>query len=182
VKTGGGNEKGAEWERHCCKRLSLWVTKGERDDIFWRTAMSGGRATFQLRRDIVNRAQAGDMTAIAAEGVALCERYLFEYKHRKDLGCTGFLAAGTGLLAGFWRSTQKTAERVGKVPVLIAKQNFYPAMVLCAQQPRLFSFYQPAWAILPGLQAELFWFVPATEVRRPRLRRPREAVEEEAAQ
>src|SRR5215831_8969133 len=116
MKTGGGALKGAAWERKCCKGLSRWTTDGKRDDIYWRTAMSGGRATFQLKQDIINRAQAGDMTAISPEGFALAERCLFEMKHYKDLNFTALLTNGTGLLAGFWRTTQNTAARLGKIP------------------------------------------------------------------
>jgi hypothetical protein len=170
MKAGGGNPKGAAWERTCSKRLSLWVTKGRRDDVLWRTAMSGGRATFQLRKDIVNQAQAGDITAISAEGIALCERCLFECKHYADLNYTALLTKGVGTLAAFWEATRKTAQRLDRVPVLIAKQNRYPAIVLAGAGHGL--FLGGPWATLPRLDAELFWFEPVTEVLRPRLVRP----------
>ena len=168
-------DKGARFERLCCKRLSLWVTDGKRDDCFWRSSLSGGRASFQLRQDIINRAQAGAMTAIAREGMALCERYLFEYKHRKDLNFTALITHGTGLLAGFWRSTQNTAVKIGKLPVLIAKQNHYPAVVLCPIGCGIFSGSPKS--TLHELAAELHWFEPATQVIPPqpsllRLTRP----------
>src|SRR5215216_6431446 len=41
--------KGPQWEREVCRALSLWVTNGERVDVFWRSAMSGGRATVHNR-------------------------------------------------------------------------------------------------------------------------------------
>lgn len=37
--------KGSSFERDICKKLSLWWTHGQRDDIFWRSAGSGARAT-----------------------------------------------------------------------------------------------------------------------------------------
>ena len=55
MRKGGGKEKGSSFERLVCKRMSMWLSKGERDDLFWRSAMSGGRATVQLRDDIVDR-------------------------------------------------------------------------------------------------------------------------------
>ena len=36
--------KGSEFEREMCKCLSLWWTDSKRDDVFWRSAQSGGRA------------------------------------------------------------------------------------------------------------------------------------------
>jgi hypothetical protein len=37
--------KGFAYERSLCVRLSLWWSKGEHSDLFWRTSGSGGRAT-----------------------------------------------------------------------------------------------------------------------------------------
>lgn len=164
------NQKGGAFERLVAKRLSLWLTTGRRDDCLWRTAMSGGRATFQLKRDIVNRAQAGDLTAISAEAFALCERHLVEVKHYKDLNFTALVTSGAGLLAGFWRATQKTAARLDKLPILIAKQNHYPTVVLCPVACGLFA--RAPEAVFPLLGAELHWFEPATEVVRLRIKRP----------
>ena len=41
--------KGGEWERDASKLLSLWWTEGERDDVIWRTAGSGARATVRRK-------------------------------------------------------------------------------------------------------------------------------------
>ena len=41
----GKSQKGGAWEREFSKYLSLWITEGERDDVFWRSSQSGGRAT-----------------------------------------------------------------------------------------------------------------------------------------
>ncbi|GAF74248.1 unnamed protein product [marine sediment metagenome] len=41
--------KGSDWEREASKMLSLWWTEGERDDVIWRTAASGGRATVRSK-------------------------------------------------------------------------------------------------------------------------------------
>lgn len=138
MKSGGGKAKGSAFERDCCKRLSLFITRGARDDVLWRSAMSGGRATLQLRQDIVNRAQSGDMTAIAPEGYALCDRCLFECKSYRDLDIPQGLLKDTGLLARFWRDTYRAAARYGKEPVLIAKQVRLPTLVLCPPSLKLF--------------------------------------------
>jgi hypothetical protein len=175
MKTGAGAVKGAKWERYVCKRLSLWLTAGKRDDCFWRTAMSGGRATFQLRKEIVNQAQAGDMQAITAEGLALTEHYIFEHKHRHDLNFPAFLTHTGGLLTNYWRSTQQVAARLGKKPVLIAKQDRYPALVLTEADCSLFP-YEP-WAVFAELGVQLHDFETVTKVYPPLIKRPRGAID-----
>jgi hypothetical protein len=142
------------------------VTFGKRDDVFWRSSMSGGRATLQLKQEIINRAQSGDMMAVAPEGYALCAQCLFEYKHYADLNIPQGLLKGTGFLAKFWQDTRRTATRYGKTPVLIAKQNFLPAIVLC---PISFSLFPISPIItLHEWQAEVYPFERATNmIRRP---------------
>jgi len=39
------SQKGPNFERSFCKNLSLWVTSGKDENIFWRSVGSGGRAT-----------------------------------------------------------------------------------------------------------------------------------------
>jgi hypothetical protein len=161
MKSGGGKVKGGEFERYCCKRLSLFITRGRRDDVFWRSSMSGGRATLQLKREIVNLAQSGDMTPIAPEGYELCARCLFEYKNYADLDIPHGLLKGTGTLAKFWRDTQKAATRYSKTPVLIAKQNRLPAIAICPTSFKL--FHRPPFMTLHnGWAADVYLFDEVT--------------------
>lgn len=121
-------QKGGEFERETCKHLSLWVTGGERRDSFWRSAMSGGRAT--VAKGAVR--QAGDICAVAEEGHSLTDRFYLECKFYKDLNIDRFFLEAKGAMAGFWRTTCQEAEKYGKVPALIAKQNLYPTLFLVA--------------------------------------------------
>jgi len=139
MQTGGGKRKGAAFERVIARALSLWLTTGQRDDCFWRSAMSGGRATLQLRQEIVNLAQSGDVTAISPEAYALAERCFFELKTYKNLEIGQSLIKGTGILHRFWQSTRREAYRYGKVPVLIAKQNTFPVILLCPLDSHVFN-------------------------------------------
>lgn len=41
--------KGSSFERDIARRLSLWWTHGDHDDVFWRILGSGGRATRKSR-------------------------------------------------------------------------------------------------------------------------------------
>lgn len=55
--------KGGNHERALCRRFSLWLTDDERDDIFWRTGGSGGRAKRRGRMGRSTYGQSGDMGA-----------------------------------------------------------------------------------------------------------------------
>jgi hypothetical protein len=122
--------KGSAFERDICKALSLWVTDGKNKDVFWRSAMSGGRATVH-GRDV---RQAGDVCAVAPEGHAFCEYYYVECKHVKTLNFDGLLR-GTGLLHKFWADTASKALKRNLVPLLIARQNSMPIIVASYEAP-----------------------------------------------
>lgn len=74
------NAKGAEFERTICRRLSEWWSAGERDDIFWRTSTSGGRATFRTTKGKSTYGQYGDLQATDPVGKPLLELVCFELK------------------------------------------------------------------------------------------------------
>ncbi|MBM3120244.1 MAG: hypothetical protein FJ006_12010, partial [Chloroflexi bacterium] len=57
------SSKGASFERDISRQLSLWWTHGERDDVFWRSSMSGGRATVRAKKGQKTAYQNGDITA-----------------------------------------------------------------------------------------------------------------------
>ena len=126
MRAGGGKGKGGAWERVVAKRLSLWITHGKRQDVFWRSSLSGGRAT--IARGKVR--QAGDLCAVAEEGNAFSEAWFIECKHVKDLGLEGFLISNTGPLAKFWTTACKEARKHGRDPLLICKQNNWPPLVV----------------------------------------------------
>jgi hypothetical protein len=132
TKAGYGKQKGSEFERQICKSLSLWVSKGKRDDLYWRSAMSGGRATVQGKRGKVNTSQVGDISCIDPEGQELVNKYVIECKNYKDLHIES-LIYGTpknGSILEFWNVLCILAKGVNKLPMLIAKQNQKPAIVL----------------------------------------------------
>lgn len=137
MRSGGGKDKGSSFERLICRELSLLVTNGKRTDCFWRSAMSGGRATLEFDRGLLNQAQAGDISAISREGMWLIDNYQIECKHYKDLGFTSGFLSNTGVLYGFWQSLVKDSARRGKSPLLIAKQNNRPIVVITKPNSRL---------------------------------------------
>ena len=130
TRAGGGKHKGGEFEREVCRKLSMWVSKGQNQDVFWRSAMSGGRATVARKRGVMLNRQAGDICAVAPEGHVFTNEFYLETKHYKDLQIASFLLQDVGRLAKFWRETEAHAKAYNKAPILIAKQNFVPVLFI----------------------------------------------------
>ncbi len=128
MKPGKGKNKGSSFEREVAIGLSKWVSLGEREDIFWRSATSGGRATTLRKKGESAVTQAGDLSAIHPLGAPFLDRFLVEMKFYRDLNYTGILT-GTGYLVEFWNSTVTEANHYKKHPMLIAKQNRKPPVV-----------------------------------------------------
>lgn len=73
-------KKGGAFERLICKQLSLWWTRGMRDDIFWRTAGSGARATIRSTKRLGTKNQYGDVQATDPIGQPLIDLCTIEIK------------------------------------------------------------------------------------------------------
>jgi hypothetical protein len=82
-------KKGSQFERAICKQLSLWWSGNESDDLFWRTAGSGARATVRGRKGKRTRGHCGDICATDKEGEPLVKLITFELKR----GYSRFTAA-----------------------------------------------------------------------------------------
>ena len=74
-----GKAKGSDFEREICRSLSLWFSKGQNDDYFWRADASGARATFRHRqgKSVTN---CGDIKAIDERGLSLTRLATIECK------------------------------------------------------------------------------------------------------
>lgn len=72
--------KGSSFERQTAKKLSLWWSKGERDDIFWRSQSSGARATQRKKQGKETANQDGDLTATDVDGFPLIDLLSIELK------------------------------------------------------------------------------------------------------
>lgn len=144
MRPGGGKAKGAGFERQTCKALSLWVSGGKREDLFWRSAMSGGRATVAARRGAKVSAQAGDITATHEDGHVLTNTWLIECKRINDLNYASFFLKGQGRLAGFWTEACVQALRHGKMPMLIAREDMGETTILIARANQALAANQVA--------------------------------------
>lgn len=132
MRAGGGKQKGANTEREVCKKLSLWISKGEHEDLLWRSAMSGGRSTVGFAKGKRLAAQAGDISCIHPLGAPFIAKFLVEVKDYADLNFIGLLK-GKGHLVQFWAETVVEARNYSKLPMLIAHQARQPTIVCLSQ-------------------------------------------------
>lgn len=123
MRPGGGKAKGSQFERDICVALSKWVSAGEREDLFWRSAMSGGRATVGKRKGTDLAAHAGDISATHEDGHALTNTWYVECKRYADLNYAAFMLKNEGPLAKFWAETCQQAAAHDKLPMLIARED-----------------------------------------------------------
>ena len=73
-------KKGSSFERKICKFLSNWWTGGERDDVFWRSSQSGGRATERAKKGLRTYGSYGDIAAVDPVGESLLKLFTIELK------------------------------------------------------------------------------------------------------
>lgn len=136
MKAGGGKAKGGGFERLVCKALSRWLSRGMRDDLFWRSAMSGGRASVQFKRGRKNQTQVCDISAIHPQGDRLMQVAVVECKFIKNLHFASLLVpyvdgkSARGTIAEYWWEVCRLAAKAGRHPILIAKQNGVMPFVL----------------------------------------------------
>lgn len=80
------SRKGGAYEREFCRKLSEWWSDGTRDDIFWRTSSSGGRATQRAKTNRKTFGQYGDIQAVDPIGAPLMRVLCVELKrgYNKD--------------------------------------------------------------------------------------------------
>lgn len=128
MRKGGGKQKGASFEREICVLLSSWISGGTQEDVFWRSAMSGGRATVAFKKGKRLATQAGDISCISPIGERFISRFAPECKFYANLDYVGLLT-GKGKLLDFWSEISKQAERYGKHPIMFARQNRLPTVV-----------------------------------------------------
>jgi hypothetical protein len=95
--------KGGEFERDFCRELTTWWTGDQESDVvFWRTAMSGGRATVRRKKGKkTTQAHCGDIAALTLDAQRLTELVTFELKRGYN---------GTANLHNYLDPTDKSAE------------------------------------------------------------------------
>lgn len=141
-----GKQKGSAFERKVCKQLSLWVSGGKHEDLFWRSAMSGGRATVARKSGKDHARHAGDISATSPEGHALTDLWYVECKSYRDLAIMSAMLSGAGLLAKFWREAVEQAAHYKRMPMLVVHQNQQPTIVLIPTAHLLTPYGTPKYS------------------------------------
>ena len=137
MRAGGGKTKGSAFERKVCVDLSHWISGNFRDDLFWRSAMSGGRATVGKKQGINRRTQMGDITAIAGDSIfarraaILQERAIIECKCLKTIQLEKLIYEREGAVVDALRQIEELGDI--RAPVVIAKQDRKPALIISSQ-------------------------------------------------
>lgn len=123
------SNKGSRFEREICKLLSCWWSKEicnkQRDDIFWRTSISGGRATIRAKKGKETFGSQGDVTAIDPIGCPLLKVFTIELKRGySNLSITDLITKQKSKLLDFIQQAKKQKE-LTKTPfwLLILKQD-----------------------------------------------------------
>lgn len=123
--------KGGDFEREICKKLSAWWTYDDRDDVFWRSSQSGGRATVRFRKGKRTAGSYGDITALDPIGEPLMKLFTIELKRGQKHGEPGNLIDGTGEVKchSFLQAIKqaKEAHKIAgsKAWLLISKRDFH---------------------------------------------------------
>ena len=125
MKAGGGKRKGSGFERLIAKDLSLWISKGQRNDIFWRTHSSGSLGTNRRCK-----LEYGDIMAIDDAGKPLTDKYNIECRCGKFIKIAD-LVYKTGNMMQFLEEGIRNATESGRRPVWIFREHSKPIMVMC---------------------------------------------------
>lgn len=127
----GPKSKGANWEREVCRRLSRWVTKGRSEDVFWRSSMSGGRATVHRKQGRRTAdAAAGDICALRPEGHRLLNAFFIECKATKNFMLEAYLFdSAAGKREDHWTKPLAQAKEHNKAALVVVKRNGLPPVV-----------------------------------------------------
>lgn len=126
MKAGGGKRKGSSFERYIAKQLSLWISKGIRNDIFWRTHSSGSLGTVGKRR-----LEYGDIMAIDDAGKPLTDKYNIECRHGKVLNFKDLIYhPKSSSLIQMITEGRVNAEKSERQPLWILKEQNKEVMVM----------------------------------------------------
>lgn len=122
-----GKQKGSQFERDISKKLSLWLTDGKRNDVLWRSEISGGRFTFSAAKGKAV-GSVGDIKATDPTGFEFADKFVVECKAWRDLHFLAFLFGYEELYKAMVK-VKKQAESINKSWWLIAKQNHVPILL-----------------------------------------------------
>lgn len=124
MRKGGGKDKGANHEREIGRKLSLWLSKGERVDLFTRNVLSGGSYTRQ------GTGIPGDLAASHPLAYAFLLLFEVEAKHWHEIEADKILWTGKGELLKVIDKLEDQATSANRFYMLIARQNYRPDLLM----------------------------------------------------
>ena len=120
--------KGSDFERSLCKKFSLWWTNNERDDVFWRTSQSGGRATERKKKGKMTAGSYGDMMSVSKVGKPFEDIFVMEFKkgYTKELSILSIVdGKKKSVLLDWWIKNEKIVSESGRKFGLIVFRRDY---------------------------------------------------------
>lgn len=142
IKKCNASQKGSSFEREICKKLSKWYSKDvlnkESDDMFWRTAGSGARATVRKKAGLKTADSYGDIQAIHQDAKPFTELFLLELKrgYSKDISVLGFVDSKKEQILIKWinkaEEERKGAKR--KEVLIIFKRDRHEECILISKK------------------------------------------------
>lgn len=130
TKLKNSSSKGGAFERLVCKLLSLWITEGKDADAFWRSASSGARSTNAVKRGKkAKEFQSSDIAPVSLAAYPLLNLFTIECKHYRTLQLDLLAYEVNSKMRLFWQQAVRDADRVGKRPMLVARQNGRPILL-----------------------------------------------------
>lgn len=153
--------KGSAFEREVSKILSVWWTSNDRDDIFWKTSGSGGRATSRRKTGKDTAFSTADITFSDPLGEPLIKIWNIEAKSgygdsprkrkdgtlRKTNWCVLDLLDGTRtknpeLFMQMWEQCSRDARASARQPILIFRR---PGKQICVAVEGLYKGLLEDW-------------------------------------
>lgn len=149
---GKSKSKGNSFENKIAKMLSLWLTDNQRQDVLERSPASGGKATAHGKAGRNFQNIAGDIIAVAEEGMPLTNSFVIELKHQAETSlCVDnliFQTAQNGVVA-YWEKLLGECQQYSKFPMLIFRQNSRPMLIaLCQYGVHIFECGKLVHAII----------------------------------
>jgi len=138
-----GAGKGSAYERELAKEFSLWWSDNRRDDLFWRSSQSGGRATQRAKSGKTTVNACGDLSAQDAEGQKLLDLFTIEIKRGYNTyTVSDIIEGGKNGMNLFVAQAAKAASLAGTPYwLLIHKRDRRPAICLTNSESLLDCIY-----------------------------------------
>lgn len=143
--------KGSKFERKMCKKFSMWWTNNKRNDVFWRTSQSGGRATERQKKGEKTAGGYGDMMATHEIAKPFENIFIIEFKkgYDKDVGALILIDSKQKepSLLKWWKKNEKIkVESSRKFGLVIFERNRrHPCIVMTTELFGKLEQYNGQW-------------------------------------